>query len=285
MLKTRSGRLVVPRLTLAFGAEPYPGYRLTRFLGRGAWGDVWQAIRTDGSSVALKFLPSDCQLAAAQEIRALHALRQLKHENLLAIDSVWSCPGFLVIVMELADGSLDDLLSVYDSELHTPLPPDHLCYFLRQAAEGIDFLNKRQHLVNEQRVAYRHCDIKPSNLLVVGTTIKLSDFSLAVQTSSPMWYCRRAGTLAYAAPEIFQGWLSDKSDQYSLAVTYYQMRTGKLPFLDTPARFDSRYVRPAPDLTPFPEAERATLARAFASVPQDRWPSCGEFIDRLVSSQ
>jgi serine/threonine protein kinase len=245
---------------------------------------VWQAIRADGSSVALKFVPSDCQLAASQEVRALHALRQLKHDNLLTIDGIWSCPGYLVIVMELADGSLDDLLSVYDSELHTPLPPDHLCFFLRQAAEGIDFLNQRQHVIDGRRVAYRHCDIKPSNLLVVGSTVKLSDFSLAVQTTSPMWYCRRAGTLAYAAPEIFQGRLSDKSDQYSLAVTYYQMRTGKLPFPDTPNRFDARYVRPAPDLTLLLQAERGVLARALANVPQDRWPTCGEFIDRLQQS-
>ncbi len=273
--------MAAPRLTLGFGAEPYPGYRLTRFLGRGGWGEVWKAIKPDSREVAVKFLPSDSQLAAAQEIRALQAVRQLRHPNILAIENVWSCPGYLAIVMELADGSLHDLLGVYDSELQTPLPPDHVCFFLGQAAAALDFLNTRQHTINEQRVAYRHCDIKPSNLLVIGTEVKLSDFSLAVQTTAAIGTCRRAGTLAYAAPEVFHGWLSDKSDQYGLAATYYHLRTGRLPFPDTPSSFTAKYVRPTPDWSGFAEAERGVLARAFAPVPQDRWPSCSEMMDRL----
>ncbi len=273
-------------LDLVKGAEPYPGYHLVQFLGRGGWGEVWKAQRLKDEAIfALKFLPCNSQLAASQEIRALQAIRQLQHPNLIKIEQVWSCAGYLVIVMEIADGSLLDLLEVYDAEYHQPIMADHLCFFLSQAASAIDFLNARQHLINGQRFAFRHCDIKPSNLLVQGRTVKLADFSLAVPTTFSRWYHRRAGTLSYAAPEIFLGWLSDRSDQYALAVSYCQLRTGRLPFPDTPKNFTPDYVRPAPDLEPMTPAERAILARALAPVPLARWPSCAAMMNQLTQAQ
>jgi serine/threonine protein kinase len=238
----------------------------------------------DDASFAIKFLSSDSQLAAAQEIRALQAIRQISHPNLVRIEQVWSCPGFLAIVMEMAEGNLLDLLEVYYAEFNIPIVADHLCYFLRQAAEAIDFLNARRHVVDGRRVAYRHGDVKPSNLLVQGRTVKLADFSLAVQTTSPMWYHRRVGTVEYAAPELFQGWMSDRTDQYALAVSYCQLRTGRLPFPDTPLTFEPGYVRPVPNLSHLTAAERPILARALAAVPQDRWPSCVDMVTRLIEA-
>jgi serine/threonine protein kinase len=269
-------------LQLTKDAEPYPGYQLVQCLGQGGWGVVWKAVRrADNATFAIKFLPSDCQLAAAQEIRALQAIRQISHPNLVRIEQVWSCPGYLAIVMETADGNLLDLLEVYYAEFNVPIMADHLCYFLTQAAAAIDFLNARHHLVNGRRVAYRHGDVKPSNLLVQGRTVKLADFSLAVQTTASMWYHRRVGTTAYAAPELFQGWLSDRTDQYALAVTYYQLRTGRLPFPDTPTKFEPNYVRPVPNLSLLTRAEEPILVRALAPIPQDRWPTCAEMMTRL----
>lgn len=269
-------------LELTKDAEPYPGYQLIQCLGQGGWGVVWKAVRrADNASFAIKFLPSGSPLAAAQEIRALQAIRQISHPNLVRIEHVWSCPGYLAVVMELADGNLLDLLEVYYAEFNVPIMADHLCYFLTQAAQAIDFLNARRHVVNGQRVAYRHGDVKPSNLLVQGRTVKLADFSLAVQTASSMWYHRRVGTAAYAAPELFQGWLSDRTDQYALAVTYCQLRTGRLPFHETPQKVEPNYVRPAPDLSLLSPAERPILARALCPVPQDRWPTCADMMTRL----
>lgn len=272
-----------PTLFLEEGMEPYPGFRLTTFLGRGGWGEVWKAERADGEVFALKFLPSDTLLSASQEIRALQTLRQLHHPNLLRIDNVWSCPRHLVVVMELAEGSLLDLMAVYHDELQMGMYPEHACFYLQQAAAAIDFLNARQHLVNGQRVAFRHCDIKPSNLLMIGATVKVADFSLAVQTTSPMWYHRRAGTPPYAAPEIHQGWLSDRSDQYSLAISYHLLRTRIFPFEFFPTDVVAEQVRQTPNLAGLTAAERPILARALGPVPQDRWPSCTDLMNRLLA--
>jgi serine/threonine protein kinase len=97
-----------------------------------------------------------------------------------------------------------------------------------------------------------------------------------------MQFHRKAGTLDYAPPEIFQGRISDRSDQYSLAVTYCHLRGGRLPFSDTPTSFTRSYVRPKPDLTMLDPAERPIVARALDPVPQQRWPSSVEMMQQLA---
>lgn len=276
--KERSGKALI----LQPGTVPYPGYTLKQFLGRGGWGEVWKAERSDGQVSALKFLPCEDQLVAPYEVRALQAIRQLQHPHLLQMQQIWSCPGYLVIVMEVAEGNLHDLLDVYFTELNAPILPDHVCFFLNQAADALDFLNARQHVVEGQKVAFRHCDIKPSNILLVNGKVKVGDFSLAFKTTSRIGPHARTGTMHYAAPEVFGGMVSDKSDQFSLAVSYYQLRTGRFPYPNPPPTFTSGYVRPAPDLSPLLPDERTILARGLTVVPQNRWPSCTEMMDRLT---
>src|SRR5437764_704164 len=80
----------------------------------------------------------------------------------------------------------------------------------------------------------------------------------------------RAITLDDAAPERLQGSLSDRSDQYALAVSYCQLRSGQLPYPEPPPGFGKDYTRPAPDLSMLTPAEGRILARALSAVPQDR---------------
>jgi serine/threonine protein kinase len=262
--------------------EPFPGYRLYQFLGRGSWGEVWKAFKPNGQPIALKFLTCDSTQAAAKEIRALQAIRQLHHPNLIRIEQVWCHLGYVIIGMELAEGSLADLLEVYRAEFGLAMVAEHVLHYLGPIAAALDFLNTRQHLVDGCRVALRHCDVKPSNLLLFGDTAKLADFSVATQSTSELWYHRRVGTLDYIAPEVFQGRLSERTDQYALAVTYCQLRGNRLPFHDTPTTFQQNYVRPRPDLSMLRPDERPIIARALAPVPLDRWPSCVELIHQLT---
>ena len=269
-------------LVLQAGTVPYPGYCLTQLLGKGGWGQVWRAERDDGKSFALKFLPCDSQIVVPYEVRALQAIKSLNHPHILRIEQIWSCHGFLVIVMEMAEGNLHDLLDVYYTELDTALPADHVCYFLTQAAEAIDFLNVRQHLVDGTKVAFRHCDVKPSNLLLIEGKVKLSDFGLAFKTGVRIGPILRTGTLDYAAPEVFAGQFGDRSDQFSLAATYFQLRTGELPFRNA-EQFNGKRTRSGIDLSLVTPEERPILARAFHNVPQARWDSCVEMMKRFAS--
>ena len=160
------------------------------------------------------------------------------------------------------------------------MPANHLLPLMAQAAKAIDFMNNRQHLINGERVGIQHCDINPSNILLIGDTVKLSDFSLTTVMNSSVKAHRMAGTVAYAAPEIFNGTLTNRTDQYALAVCYCKMR-GSLPFKDSPETFEASYTRPVPDLTMLTAAERPALSRALTPAPEHRWPTCWQFIKEL----
>ena len=280
--------MVAPIVTLATGEIVHPGYKLLKHLGRGGWGEVWKAVDQDGQYRALKFLPCSSQQVAHKEIRGLQSIRQLKHPYITDIEQVWADSGYIVIAMALAEGTLTDLFEVYYQEYNAPPVAKVLLPFFEQVASALDFLNSRQHVINGRRVAVRHCDIKPSNLLIFDQTLKVADFSLAVQTSSPMWYHERVGTMNFAAPEVLRGWLSDRSDQYSLAVSYFQMRTGNLPYPPISKKqpdFYRNYVRPAPELSELEtKAEQDVVGRALNPTPHDRWPSCEDFINELKSA-
>ncbi len=272
-------------LSLAAGVEPLPGYRLCRLRGRGAFGEVWETEVAGGPNVALKFMSFADGSVVPKEIRAIQMVRQLTHPNLIHIERVWSQTGYVVICMELAEGSLLDLLASYQTESGKPIPAEDACGYLLQAADALDFLNARQHLIDGQRIGIQHADVKPSNLLILGETVKLCDFGLATRTSSLIQLNRRQGTPGYSAPEVFLGQLSNQSDQYALAVSYYHLRTGNVPFpaIDS-FRPSSARGRPAADLSVLQVEERPILARALSVVPQQRWPSCREFMSQMSAA-
>jgi serine/threonine protein kinase len=274
--------VVIAPLPLQYGLQPFPGYRLLKLRGRGAFGEVWKAETASGQTVALKFIPCQDPLTIAKEIRSLQTIGELRHPNLIRIDRIWNYQNYIVIAMELAEASLLDVLEVYQTEFGIPIVPDYLCHLLRQAARALDFLNMRRHFLDGKWVGIQHGDVKPSNILLFGDTVKLCDFTLAAPITSPLTSHRRAGTPAYAAPEVFQALLSERTDQYALAVSYYQLRTGQLPFPDTPATFERHYRRPEPDLGMLPSPERPLLARALSPVPAKRWPSCKELLAELT---
>src|SRR5262245_48216749 len=113
-------------LTLQHGLEPFPGYRLVQLRGRGRFAEVWEATDANGGRDALKFMLGS-SAAAPKEIRTIQTIRQLQHPNLVRIDRIWSQSDYIVICMELAEATLQDMLEAYLSEYGRPLPADQVC--------------------------------------------------------------------------------------------------------------------------------------------------------------
>ena len=260
-----------------------PGYQLVRAIGSGAFGVVWEAKGRDGSSVALKLL--DCRALSrsqiADEVRVLRALSELRHPHIIQLLSVQPSAHRLVLVMEKADGNLHDLREVYQQETGRNIPPDHALELLEQAAEALDFLAELKLSGLPSVRGLQHCDIKPSNLLLLGDTVKVADFGLCAGTS---WQTHNTagwrGTPPFAAPELYHGKPAVGTDQFALAVTFCELVMGQRPFWKG-HRPDAAPRGMPIDLTKVREHEVAIITRALHPHPSARWPSCGAFIDAL----
>src|SRR5437660_3649747 len=93
-------------------------------------------------------------------------------------------------------------------------------------------------------------------------------------------------TPGYAAPETFDGWVSRFCDQYSLAIVYQELLTGQRPFSGTTVRqLVLQHLQGQPDLTPLPAHDQPAIARALSKNPDERYPTCQEFVKVLRAAQ
>ena len=122
-------------------------------------------------------------------------------------------------------------------------------------------------------VAVYHRALRPACLHIfregARQVCKVSDFGIAKPvTDEVAQHSQGLQHYDYDPPEFFEGQTTPTSDQYSLAIVYYELRTGELPFQGTmleqlQARLDDR-----PNLDLLPEAERKIIAKALTRAPE-----------------
>lgn len=281
---TPADKAPFPLGPVSAGMEVVPGYTLVTLLGRGGFGEVWRAVAPGGVPVALKFLRSD-EASAAIEARALDFMKHIVHPHLITTFGIWHRADLLIIGMELADETLLARLRRAISEGHPGIPADELLEYLREAAKAIDFLNEPRHVVDGVKgVRITHRDIKPQNMLLAGGGVKVADFGLARVAERSSTSKSGGLTPAYAAPEFFEGQTHPQSDQYSLAVSYCQLRCARLPFEGHPFQVMAGHLQGKPDLSFLSVGEREVVGRAMSRHPDDRWPSNRVFVQRLAES-
>jgi serine/threonine protein kinase len=266
---------------LEVGSQPIPGHRLTQRLGTGAFGEVWEAHDPDGKLVALKFMDCRASSLISSEIRVLRGLSELHHPHFIQLFGVHANAQHIVLSMERADGNLEDLRQVYLEETGKNIPSDHLLDMLEQVAAALDFLAEvKLPNVNPSSRGLQHCDVKPSNLLLLGECVKIADFGLCAGTS---WQTHRKGwrgTPPYAAPELFNGQAVAGTDQFALCITFLRLCAGDRPFWNTEPADAPPSGLPV-DLTKLREREIPVITRALHPHPGSRWPSCQAFIQAL----
>jgi serine/threonine protein kinase/formylglycine-generating enzyme required for sulfatase activity len=251
------------------------GYQLMNRLGSGSFGEVWSAEAPGGFPAAVKmiFRPIDHE-EAKRELAALEVIRGLRHRCLVQTHAFWPLEDRLFIVMELADGSLRDRLDACRREGHQAIPAGELLTYFRDAAEGLDFLHARHVL---------HRDIKPENILLLQGHAKLADFGLArLHGSHQLSNATGVGTPLYMAPEVFRGQVGTHSDQYSLAMTYAELRLGRRLLGGTNlVELMLQHTEGKLDLAPLGPAEQQVLRKALSKDPEQRYASCTEWVQAL----
>lgn len=263
--------------------HPIPGYRLIKQRGRGGGAEVWEAEAPGGFRVALKIVNLATDRESA-ELRSLDIIRGIHHPSLLPIFGAWQVENRLIIGMDLADRSLWERFLEARSQGLCGIPQRELLGYLEAAAIAVDYLNQYRHTIyGRTRIGIQHRDLKPQNILLFGDHAKVADFGLAQVMEQSVASHTGTCTLAYAAPEFFGKKTSRQSDQYALAVTYAQLRGGRLPFQGTTAQVAVGHLLNDPDLDSLSEPERPVVAQALSKRPKDRWPDCRSFIDALKS--
>jgi hypothetical protein len=254
-----------------------PGYRVVALAGQGGMGAVYKAEQAmPRRTVAIKVL-TDVNISA-EELAAFHreaeVIAHLEHPRIVPLYSFGQQQGTPYLVLRyLGGGSVADRLRAGPLDLTTA------ARWLSGVADALDFAHQKKIL---------HRDIKPSNILLDGAgNAYLTDFGIA-GTITTATASAPVGSAAYMSPEQARGEAVDgRADLYALAVTLFEMLTGRKPYLaETALGLVVRHINdPIPSaraLNPaVPPAVDELIQWTMAKDPAARPQSAAEFARSL----
>lgn len=266
-----------------------PGYEPERFLGVGAYGEVWvERERNTGRRVAIKFYAHRSGLDWSLLSREVEKLAFLFADRYVVqlLGVGWDAEPPYYIMEYLDRGSLAERLQ------EGPMPVDQAVELFRDLAVG---------LVHAHGKGVLHCDLKPANILLdQDNKPRLADFGQSRLSTEQV---PALGTLFYMAPEQadLEAVPDARWDVYALGALLYCTLTGGPPhrtedlvkqFEKTPhlVRRLTRYRRLIEDSPP-PSGHRQVrgvdralaeiVDRCLAADPEERFPNVQAVLDAL----
>ncbi|MGB8223041.1 MAG: protein kinase [Polyangiales bacterium] len=267
-------------------------YRVTRLIGVGGMGRVYEATHTRlGKAYAVKVLPegrADKPDATERFLREARSASKVENEHIVKIVNCDSDEAHrLFIVMELLEG--ENLAERID---RGALPVDEAVEIAKQTAEALQ-------AAHDAGIVHR--DLKPENIFITqknGTDfVKVLDFGISkIKTpdhGDPKLTAtdQIVGTPLYISPELARGvaTVDHRTDIYALGVILYEMITGTPPFTGQ-NHFQLLYQHgnEAPDppsqrskKARIPSHVESAVLRALEKNPADRFASMDDFCAAL----
>ncbi len=270
-------------------------YEVTRRLGSGSMGHVFVAYDTRLKTDVVIKVPTLARLEKEEFRRRFmkesEFLVKLNHPhvvNVLDVDEVEDTGIPYFVMPYIGGGCLSDRLVLARMSGSIGLDLDELSDWLRPISQALDFLHEQKCI---------HRDVKPGNILFDnhGNPF-LSDFGLSkllaeeqCDDSSQTAAGSVVGTPNYVAPELVLGHKYDgRADQYSLAITVFEILSGKAPFEGptASATMVNQTTKRAPlisEIRPeIPEKCAQALSRGMAKRAANRFATCKEFADAIL---
>lgn len=217
-----------------------PGYEISRLIGSGANGSVWQASDSSGQTVAIKtpniWLTDDQITRFKHEARLLARLDHKHIARVLDVGDYATAQGKLPFLgLEYIAGQTIDQY-IHDQQLSAH---ETVALFL-PVLDAVQYAHQKSVI---------HRDIKPENIVVNQQGVpQLLDFGIATldaDATRAMTQLTRTGeivgTLAYMSPEQITAAddLDSRSDIYACGVVLYELISGQLPYQVDASRFFS----------------------------------------------
>lgn len=258
-------------------------YEIERMLGQGGMAQVWLARDLEADAqVAIKVLFEHLRedaLVIERFRREIIASRKLINAHVIEIFDLIETDDTTALVMEYHPGR--DLKEIIRRD--GALSPERAVAISAQLLEGLSAAH---------RAGIIHRDIKPQNVLVDrDDNVKIVDFGLARVDDliGITTHTTTLGTIEYMAPEQVGALVIDaRADLYALGVMFYELLTGKLPYMATTPIAMARMHRDdpipsvlaiKPDLS---DSFDLIIQRAMAKDPQDRFSTAEEFAKALA---
>ena len=191
-------------------------------IDEGGFGQVWSGISGTGVSIAIKITKPT--LDPLRDLKSwfteqyIH-LKCLNHPHIVrTFDQFISPEGALVIVMEKAEGSLENL--VCNGKLFDPM---EVCAIGTQILSALDYIHK---------LGVIHRDVTLKNILFFPNGVfKLADFGISKQDIAKNELARTfIGQKTFIPPELWSlGYSSQQCDIYQMGLVLLTLLTGRYP--------------------------------------------------------
>jgi len=262
-------------------------YQLLSLVGRGGMAEVYCAVDSRlNRLVAVKVLPK----YMAEDPERLHRFEQeaqaigaLNHPNICTLHDAGNDGGLPYLVFEYLVGEL-----LADRLSRGPMTVPEALECATQVAEALAH-------AHEQGII--HLDLKPRNIMLTRSGVKLLDFGIAelrypdrpgsmgipVEKQAPARSRDTPGTVGYMAPEQIEGQATDaRTDIFGFGLVVYEMLTGHAAFAGSSSATVPAVSQTQPKI---PAALDFLISRCLSKNPSERWQSMSEVRSFLEKSR